>query len=214
MAIRIRSSFHSRGKPRSAATLASVVAMLAWKLAIESIKRMREAKFDIDIGRAYFDFVCEYLAFLAHVADRIAYRDLDAARRAEFTRALALRLAEVVEDNADMLISDSPAGSCRQHFLSLFNQAGADYAGFEFGDQGPAPQLGGGPDFGFRRCFASRIREGVPEKDQTWVYDQVMEIEVPEGVKALEKTLAGLFSAADDDDAGPRRKARTTLSGD
>lgn len=206
MAIRIRSSFHSRGKPRSAATLASVVAMLAWKLAMDSIKRMREAKFDIDIGRAYFDFVCEYLAFLAHVADRIAYRDLEAARRAEFTQALALRLAEVVEDNADMLIADSPAGSCRQHFLDLYNQAGADYAGFEFGELGP--------DFGFRRCFASRIREGVPEKDQTWVYDQVMEIEVPEGVKALEKTLAGLFSDADDDDAGPRRKSRTTLSGD
>ncbi|MFA6311165.1 MAG: hypothetical protein WCV99_22745 [Sterolibacterium sp.] len=222
MAIRIRSSFHSRGKPRSAATLASVIAMLAWKLAIDSIKRMREAKFDIDIGRAYFDFVCEYLAFLAHVADRIAYRDLDAARRAEFTRALALRLAEVVEDNADMLISDTPPGSCRQHFLDLFNQAGADYAGFDYGDQGPAPQLGGGPTpqlgggpaFGFRRCFASRIREVVPEKDQTWVYDQVMEIEVPEGVKALEKTLAGLFSTAVDDDAGPRRKVRPTLSGD
>ena len=140
--------------------------MLAWKLAIESIKRMREAKFDIDIGRSYFDFVCEYLAFFAHVADRIAYRDLDAPRRAEFTRALAIRLSEVVEDNAGMLISDSPPGSCRQHFLDLFNRAGADYAEFDYVD--------GGPDFGFRRCFASRIREGVPEKDKTWVYDQVM----------------------------------------
>ncbi|MCX7174702.1 MAG: hypothetical protein NT159_12445 [Proteobacteria bacterium] len=206
MAIRIRSSFHSRGRSRSAATLASVIAMLAWKLAIDSIKRMREAKFDIDIGRAYFDFVCEHLAFLAHVADRIAYRDLDATQRAEFTRALALRLAEVVEDNADMLISDSPPGSCRQHFLDLFNQAGADYASFDYGDAGPA--------FGFRRCFASRIREGVPEKDQTWVYDQVMEIEVPEGVKALEKTLAGLFSSADESDAGPRRKPSASLTGD
>lgn len=213
-AIRIRSRFHASGRERSAATLASVVAMLAWKLAIDSIKRMREAKFDIDLGRAYFDYVCEYLAFLAHVADRIAYRDLDAPRRVEFTQALALRLAEVVEDNADMLISDSPAGSCRQHFLTLFNQAGADYAGFEFGEQGSALQLGEGPNFGFRRCFASRIREVVPEKDQTWVYDQVMEIEVPEGVKALEKTLAGLFSTADEDAAGPRRKSRTTLSGD
>ncbi len=73
-AIRIRSQFHASGRERSAATLASVIAMLAWKLAIDSIKRMREAKFDIDLGRSYFDFVCEYLAFLAHLADRIAYR--------------------------------------------------------------------------------------------------------------------------------------------
>lgn len=206
MAIRIRSSFHSRGKPRSQAALASVIAMLAWKLAIDSIKRMREAKFDIDLGRSYFDFVCEHLAFLAHLADRIAYRDLDAEQRAEFTKALAIRLAEVVEDNADMLLSDSPPGSCRQHFLDLFNQAGSDYAGFDYGEQGP--------DFGFRRCFASRIREGVPEKDKTWVYDQVMEIEVPEGVKALEKTLAGLFSAGDETDATPRRKTRPAVTGD
>jgi len=205
-AIRIRSQFHSRGKQRSAATLASVIAMLAWKLAIDSIKRMRAAKFDIDLGRSYFDFVCEYLAFVAHLADRIAYRDLDTAQRTKFTRALALRLAEVVEDNADMLISDSPPGSCRQHFLELFNQAGDDYAGFDYCDDGPA--------FGFRRCFASRIREGVPEKDKIWVYDQVMEIEVPEGVKALEKTLAGLFAATDETAASPRRKARQTLTGD
>jgi hypothetical protein len=212
MAIRIRSSFHSRGKPRSQAALASVIAMLAWKLAIDSIKRMREAKFDIDLGRSYFDFVCEHLAFLAHLADRIAYRDLEAQQRAEFTEALAKRLAEVVEDNADMLLSTSPPGSCRQHFLDLFNQAGADYAEFDY-DGAPA-ELGGdrGPDFGFRRCFASRIREGVPEKDKTWVYDQVMEIEVPEGVKALEKTLAGLFST--EIDASPGRKKRPALSGD
>ena len=41
-----------------------------------------------------------------------------------------------------------------------------------------------------------------------------MEIEVPEGVKALEKTLAGLFSSSDDSEASPRRKTRTALSGD
>ena len=179
--------------------------MLAWKLAIESIKRMREAKFDIDLGRAYFDFVCEHLAFLAHLADRIAYRELEGPQRAEFTQALALRLAEVVEDNAGMLIADSPPGSCRQHFLVLFNQAGADYAGFDYGD--------GGPDFGFRRCFASRIREGVAEKDKTWVYDQVMEIEVPEGVAALEKTLAGLF-AGEQAIAPGTRPRRERLTGE
>jgi len=205
MAIRIRSSFHSRGKARSQATLASVIAMLAWKLAIDSIKRMREAKFDIDLGRAYFDFVCEHLAFLAHVADRIAYRDLEAAQRAEFTRALALRLAEVVEDNAGMLVVETTPGACREHFLAVFNASGTDYAAFEYGHDGP--------DFGFRRCFASRIREGVPEKDKTWVYDQVMEIEVPEGVKAIEKTLAGLF-AGDDQAPGSGRPRRGRLTGE
>lgn len=171
------------------ATLASVVAMLAWKLAVDSIKRMREAKFDIDIGRPYFDYVCESLAFYAHVADRIAFGKLDAGRRGEFTTALALRLADVVEENAGMLLEQPAPGECRSHFLGLFNQAGADYAEFGYGAEGP--------DFGFRRCFAARVREGMPEKDRNWVYDQVMEIEAPEGVKAIGKTLAGLFAGTD-----------------
>jgi hypothetical protein len=61
MAIRIRSSFHTGGKPRSMAELASVIAILGWKLAIDSIKRMREAEYDIDLGSVYFDFVVEFI---------------------------------------------------------------------------------------------------------------------------------------------------------
>ncbi len=34
----------------------------------------------------------------------------------------------------------------------------------------------------------------LPEKDKLWVVDQAMDIEVPESLKALEKTLAGLFN--------------------
>ncbi len=202
MAIRIRSRFHA-GRQRTPAELASVVAMLAWKLAMDSIKRMRDAKFDIDLGASYFDFVCEYLAFLAQLADRIAYARLDAESRAAFTRALALRLAEVVEDNSDMLLRPAPAGAARRHFLELFNSAGDDYADFHYTVDGP--------DFGFRRCFADRLRCAVPEKDRLWICDQVMEIEVPEARSVLEQTLAGLFAPAD---ATPPKPRRERLSGD
>ncbi len=36
----------------------------------------------------------------------------------------------------------------------------------------------------------------MPEKDHAWVIDQIMEIEAPEAVKALERTLDGLFTPA------------------
>ncbi len=203
MAVRIRSRFHTAGRERTPAELASVVAMLAWKLAIDSIKRMREADYDIDIGRPYFDFVCEYLAFLAHCADRIAFRELEPEQRAEFTKALALRLADVVEDNRDMLLGAEVPGESRRHFLELFNQRGSDYAEFEYEAKGP--------DFGFRRCFAASVEAVLPDKDKLWAMDQVMEIEVPEGIKALEKTLAGLFSAGEEE---PRRPRRESVSGE
>ncbi len=50
-----------------------------------------------------------------------------------------------------------------------------------------------GPDFGFRRCFAACVKDTLPEKDRLWAVDQVMEIESPEAIKTLQKTLSGLF---------------------
>jgi len=189
LAIRIRSRFHRGGRERSAAELASVIAMLGWKLSQDAIRHMREAQFDIDVGRQYFDFVCEYLAFMLHAADRVAHRALDGDRRVAFTTALALKLAEVVEDNRDMLIAEPESGSCRRHFIALANLRGAEYADFAYDEKE-------GPDFGFRRFFGSRLLDIVPAKDHAWVIDQIMEIEAPEAVKALERTLAGLFAPA------------------
>jgi hypothetical protein len=179
--------------------LAGVIALLAWKLAIESIKRMREAEYDIDLGKAYFDFVCEFMVFLALAADRIAYRELTAGQRAEFTAALAQRMAEAIEDNRDMLLADVMPGDCKRHVLELFNRRGAEYADHGYTEAGP--------DFGFRRCFAACMQEVLPEKDRLWAVDQVMEIESPEAIKALEKTLAGLFHP--DADSRPSRRGLT-----
>jgi hypothetical protein len=202
MAIRIRSSFHAGGKPRSQAELASVIAILGWKLAIDSIKRMREAGYDIDLGSAYFDFVVEFMIFLALAADRIAYRELEPEQRLEFTTALAQRMATAIEDNRDMLLVDVEPGTCQRHFLDLFNTRGGEYADHGYTEQGP--------DFGFRRCFAACVMVVLPEKDRLWAVDQVMEIESPEAIKALEKTLAGLFHPGE----GKSRRSRGGTEGE
>ena len=185
MAIRIRSSFHAGGKPRSMTELAGVIAMLAWKLAIDSIKRMRQAEYDIDLGSAYFDFVCEFMIFLALAADRVAYRELTPEQRMEFTTALAQRIAVAIDDNRDMLLYDVAPGKVRQHMLDLFNKRGAEYADHGYTEAGP--------DFGFRRCFAACLQDVLPEKDRLWAVDQVMEIESPEAIKMLQKTLLGIL---------------------
>lgn len=185
MAVRIRSRFHSK-RERTPAEFATVVATLAWKLAIDSIGRMRKAKYDIEIGRPYFEFVSEFLVFLATAADRIAHRELDDEGRLEFTTALVKRMSEIVEDNRDMLFDAAILDECRRDFLDRFNRRGGDYAEFGYTDA---------PDFGFRRYFASCLRDVLPEKDQLWVIDQAMDIEAPEAIRALERTVAGLFDA-------------------
>jgi len=194
MAIRLKTKFHTKGQ-RSPATLASVVAVLAWKLAIESIKRMRKADYDIDIGRPYFDFVCEFLVFLALSADRIAYRELAEGERVEFTTGLAQNIARFVEENRIMLLSEAVPGESQQHFLNLFNRRGGEYAEFGYDESGP--------DFGFKRFFAACLRDVLPEKDKLWVVDQAMDIEAPEALKMINKTLTGLF---DPDQAHSQRR--------
>ena len=184
MAVRIRSSFHA-SRPRTMAELAGAVAVLAWKLAIDAINRMRQADYDIDIGRPYFDFICEFVIFLAQASDRIAYRELSAAQRVEFTTALAKRLSELLVENFEDLLGAAMPAAAPRYFLDLFNRRGADYAEFDYDEKGP--------DFGFKRYFAACLREVLPAKDQLWVVDQAMDIESPEALKALEKTLAGLF---------------------
>lgn len=187
MAIRIRSRFHRDGRERTPAEQASVVAMLAWKLAIDAIGRMRKADYDIDIGRPYFEFVAEFMVFLATAADRIAHRTLGTEGRVAFTTALAIRMADVVEDNRDMLLGDAVPGACRHDFIERFNRRGDAYAEFDYPE--------GGPDFGFLRYFAACLRDVLPEKDRLWVIDQAMDIEAPQALTALEKTLAGIFAA-------------------
>jgi hypothetical protein len=185
MAIRLKTKFHTAGQ-RSAKTLASVVAVLAWKLAIESIKRMRKADYDIDIGRPYFDFVCEFLVFLAVSADRVAYRNLEEGERVEFTTGLAQNIARFVEENRIMLLGEAQPGESQRHFIDLFNRRAGEYAEFDYDESGP--------DFAFRRYFAACLRDVLPEKDKLWVVDQAMDIEAPEALKLLEKTLSGLFN--------------------
>ncbi|MBK9349288.1 MAG: hypothetical protein IPN05_03440 [Sulfuritalea sp.] len=181
---------------------ASVIAMLAWKLGQESITRMRQADYDIAVGRGWFDFVCEYLSFLALAADRIAHDDLTPEQRAEFTVALVKRLAEMVEEAREALLPDLPPGQAGRNFLALYNRRSDEYADFGFDATGP--------DFGFRRCFAACIKDTLPEKDRLWAVDQVMEIESPEAIRTLQKTLAGLFHP----ESGNSRRSRDGVTGE
>jgi hypothetical protein len=105
--------------------------------------------------------------------------------RAEFTVALVTRLAEMVEEAREASAARSRAWR-RPGAISSNSTTGAAMSTLS---SASTP----GPDFGFRRCFAACIKDTLPEKDRLWAVDQVMEIESPEAIKTLQKTLSGLF---------------------
>jgi hypothetical protein len=88
----------------------------------------------------------------------------------------------------------------RANFIDLLNRRAADYATFDC-----APES---PSFPLLRYLGLAVRELMLESDQHWVADQIMDIQAPEALGFLKKTLDGLL------DPAPARARRGPVTGD
>jgi hypothetical protein len=199
--LRLKANWFKPEHARNPAQTGSAIAFITWRIAVNMLKRMREAGFDIEAGPAYFGFVREVLAFLLAGADRIAYARLGAEGRVPFTTALVLRAAEILQENEADLLGPIEGDSYAERFVAQFNTLSGHYAEFGWAD-------GEGPDFAFVRYLGHRLEASVPEKDRRWVVEQVMAAEVPEAVALLQRAMTGVFSTE------PRRARRSSMSGE
>jgi len=202
--MRIKSQWFQSETTKTPQQTASAMAFITWRVAQNTLKHMRSASFDIDVGPQYFAFTHEVLVFLTQVLDRMAHERMDDDARAEFMSALVQRVAEVLQENEDGLLGVPPAGepSHYERFIDLFNQLADHYADFSYGPDGP--------DFAFMRYLGHRIEAIMPHKDQRWVIDQIMATEVPEAVETLKRGMHGVLST----EPRPARASRASSSGD
>lgn len=215
-AMRIKSRwFSGDGAPvhKSAGEQGSAMAFIVWRVAVNMLKRMRAARFDIDAGAPYFAFLREVLVFLAVVADRVAYARMPAEQRAQFVVALVRHVARHLQENADDLLGPAAPGEAShgERFIDLFNELAGHYAEFGAAPGSAASGAGFEPDFAFVRYLGVRLEPALPEHDRRWVLDQVMAIEAPEALGIVQRSMNELF------DATPARKStgrRGTLTGD
>jgi hypothetical protein len=198
---RLKAHWFKPGQAKNPAQTGSAIAFIAWRVASHTIKRLREAGFDIDAGPAYFGVLRELLVFLLAGADRIAYARLGAEGRTPFTTTLVLRASELLDENESDLLGPLEGASYAERFVEQFNLLSGHYADFGWSE-------GEGPDFAFVRYLGHRLEPLVPEKDRRWVLDQVMAAEVPEAVGMLRKAMDGVFSSE------PRRARRESMSGE
>jgi hypothetical protein len=185
--MRTKSKWFVKGKERDPSQTATVVAMTLWRLAIQTLRSMRRADYDIVTGPPYFDFLREYLVFLANLTDRHVHERLDEEGRMAFMSTLVIRLAEMLAENQSELLGADYAAA-KQALVELFNRRSPDYAHFDFRD--------GEPDYGFARYVGNQLMDVLPEKDRVWVVEQVVSIEAPEAVKTLKTAFANLFATA------------------
>ena len=207
---RLKTHWFRHGDSRGAAQQASAAAFIVWRIARHALDRTRYAGYNVDIGAPYFRFLREMLAFLVAVADRIAHARLAPEQRADFTSAMVLHLARILQDSEDDLVGPAPAGSPSNadSFIDLVNELATHYADFGADPKLPAEPGGFEPDFAFLRYLGFRLEATVPPEDKRWVQDQVIACEAPEAVSMLQGSLRDLFSPP------ARRARRAGVSGD
>ena len=197
--MRIKSQWFRSGKPKSPEEIAGAVAFIVWRIAQNSLKTMRAARYDLAPGRPYFAFVEELLVFLTLGADRLAYRRGDDAWRVAFTTAMANRVGEIVAENESDLLGAETAAEVKRRFIAKVNVSAAACAEFDWNDDGP--------DYGFLRYLGQRVAEVMTEPDRTWSISQVIEVEAPDAAALLHRGMAGLL---DPSTQRQERSARAT----
>ncbi len=186
MKIRIKNKWNDRDKERTPEEMGSVLSFNFWKIASANVMHMENEGFQTDTHFQRLDVIAEFTAFLVHVVDRvISSKDFSAEDRQQLITALALNLAKTMHDNRRD-VSDDKETDFRAEYIALMNERMGEYSNFSF-------EEGNQPGFQLRRCVGGHVREVMGEKDNKWVPDQVMDIEIPDAMKAFKRVTRGLI---------------------
>ena len=180
--MRIKTRWSKKDKERSAEEIAGALAFIVWRIGAAGLLSLENEGFQTDTYTQRLKVLSEFLAFLIHVTDRMTYERFTEEERERFVTALALKIAQVMEDNMRDLIGP---GDYKGPFIELLNERLADYSEFSYTEEGPG--------FGFKRYFGERVTEVMGPKDGRWITDQIMDAEVPDALKTLRRAFVGLF---------------------
>ena len=181
MGIRVKSRWNKPGKKHTWEEIGGAIAFTIWRLAGQGVLNLENEGFQTDSQAQRMEVMAEFMAFLLHVADRLAYQKNSDEDRKNLIIAIAQRLADTYQDN---MTDVSGNGDYRGLFIAKINQRVSDYADFAFEDDAPG--------YAMRRYFGQQVTETMGPKDKKWISDQVMDIEVPEATKGLKKALKDL----------------------
>ena len=189
MPIRVKTVWFKKDGERTADEIASAVATTTWRVADKAVDNLGRENYDIITPERGFKLIAEFLAFLVHYCDRMAYATLPSERRMAVLQAVSHRLGEVMEQNVHSMVGKNDGRDYKKEFIDFLNRRFAEYAEFEFPDDDKA-------SFPALRFLGLQIRDEMDDKDKTWVMDQVMDIEMPEMMGTVRKSFKGLLSDA------------------
>jgi hypothetical protein len=183
--VRVKSKWSNKGRERTLDEIGGAAAFILWRIAQQGLLNLENEGFQTNTRSQRMDVIAEFLAFLVHLTDRNKSEALEAKERQEFITSLAVHLADTMQENR----TDAEGkGDYRRPLITLFNERGANYA--------ECPMPDGEPGYAMKRYFGECVTAVMGEKDNKWITDQVMDAEVPEILKPLNKALKELFAPA------------------
>ncbi len=191
MSVRLHTRWHDKDRSRSLPELAATAAFHAWKIAADALLNLENEGFATASNAHRLQVLAEFLAFLLQSADRLMYeREAEEEARQTFVHAMALSLADSFAHNGNDLLGP---GEHRTEFIALLNARAEEYAQTQFA-QGEA-----GIDF--LRVLGNYVADALaaspsahaPANTLHWAAQHVMELEGPQCVKSLRKSMDGLL---------------------
>ncbi len=181
--MRIKSRWSKKGKTHSLEEIAGAVAFIAWRIAGNCLLSLENNDFETATQKQRLEIITEFLIFIIHMVDRMTIESFDENERVRFFTELVQKTAKHLEDNKRDLIGD---GDYRQDFIEQLNERIAEYSEFSYDEKD-------GPSFPMKRFFGDKVALLLGDKNNKWVADQVIEIEVRDIMQHLKKSVPNLF---------------------
>ena len=185
MRLRINTKWHNQGKEFSIEARARTLAFITWKVAAGMVLDMENEEFQTDSQAMRLDMIKEACAFLVSVTDRLVANQLPEEQRLEMITKMALKLVKDMQENGEDLLGKGQ--DYQTPFISLLNERMSAYA--ECGWDAEKEE----PGFNYKRLFGDAMSLVMGVKDNKWITQHMIEIEVPEMLANLKKAKAQMI---------------------
>lgn len=205
MRLRINTKWHNQGKVVSIEERARTLAFIAWKVAAGMVLDMENEEFQTDSQAMRLDMIKEACAFLVSVTDRLVAGQLTDQERQEMITKMALKLVKDLQENGEDLLGKGQ--DYQAPFIALLNERMNEYAEFSWDEARQEP------GFRYKRAFGDAISRVMGARDNKWITQHMIEIEVPDMLANLKKGKAQMIDG-ESDEGGERALRRSNRGED
>ena len=190
MRLRINTKWHNQGRVTTIEERARTLAFISWKIAAGLVLDMENEEFQTDSQAMRLEMIKEACAFLVSVTDRLVASQHTNEERQEMITKMALKLVKDMQDNGDDLLGKGQ--DYQTPFINLLNERMSEYSECSW------DEVKEEPNFRYKRIFGDAMSKVMGVKDNKWISQHMIEIEIPEMLANLKKGKASMVDGKSD----------------